>query len=76
MSQSITLKEWLIDRQENGDDGTGYESEEKVSQSAFIIYDKNTQATLATLPLTIPIGSTVEGYTKAGLNVGWKWGVL
>jgi hypothetical protein len=47
-----------------------------MSQSAFIIYDKNTQATLATLPLTIPIGSTVEGFAKAGLNVGWKWGEL
>jgi hypothetical protein len=47
-----------------------------VSQSAFVIYDKDTEGTLATLPLTIPIGATVEGFTKAGLNVGWKWGVL
>ena len=76
MSQSITLKEWLIDRQENGDDGTGYESEEKVSQTSFIIYDKNTQATLANLPLTIPIGSTVESFEKAGYSVGWTWGEL
>ena len=33
MSQSMTLKKWLLDRQENGDDGTGYEGDEKVSQS-------------------------------------------
>jgi len=47
-----------------------------MSQSAFIIYDKDTEATLATLPLTIPISATVEGYAKAGLNVGWTWGKL
>jgi len=47
-----------------------------MSQSAFVIYDRDTEATLATLPLTIPIGATVEGFTKAGLNVGWKWGNL
>ena len=27
----------------------------------------------ATLPLTIPIGSTIEAYERAGHNVGWGW---
>ena len=44
--------------------------------SAFTIYSKETGLTLATLPLTIPIGSTVEGYEKAGISVGWTWGQL
>ena len=47
-----------------------------MSQSAFVIYDKDTEGILATLPLTIPIAATVEGFTKAGLNVGWTWGQL
>lgn len=39
----------------------------------FIIFDKNTGNKLATLPLTIPIGSTVEAYEKAGYTVKWTW---
>ena len=39
----------------------------------FIIFNKETGEKLATLPLTIPIGSTVEAYEKAGHNVTWGW---
>jgi hypothetical protein len=39
----------------------------------FVIYDKETGQKLATLPLTVPIGSTVEAYKKAGHTVTWGW---
>jgi len=39
----------------------------------FTIYEKETGQVFATLPLTIPIGSTVEAYEKAGHNVNWSW---
>ena len=39
----------------------------------FTIYEKNTGKELATLPLTIPIGQTVEAYKKEGHNVVWTW---
>ena len=39
----------------------------------FVIYDKETGQKLATLPLTVPIGSTIEAYEKAGHNVKWSW---
>jgi hypothetical protein len=39
----------------------------------FIIYNKETRQKLATLPLTIPIGATVEAYEKAGHKVSWGW---
>lgn len=39
----------------------------------FNIYDSETGQKLATLPLTIPIGSTVEAYKKAGHKVRWGW---
>lgn len=39
----------------------------------FTIYEKETGKNLATLPLTIPIGATVEGFEKAGYKVGWTW---
>jgi hypothetical protein len=39
----------------------------------FNIYDRETGQKLATLPLTIPIGSTVEAYEKAGHKVRWGW---
>lgn len=39
----------------------------------FSIFDKATGNKLATLPLTIPIGSTVEAYEQAGHKVGWGW---
>lgn len=41
--------------------------------TGFTIFDKVTGNKLATLPLTIPIGSTVEAYERAGHNVGWGW---
>lgn len=41
--------------------------------TGFTIFDKITGNKLATLPLTIPIGSTVEAYERAGHNVGWGW---
>lgn len=40
----------------------------------FIIYEKETEKILATLPLTLPIGATVEGFERAGYQVGWRWG--
>ena len=39
----------------------------------FIIYNKETGQKLATLPLTIPIGATVEAYEKEGHKVCWGW---
>ena len=39
----------------------------------FIIFNQETGQKMATLPLTIPIGSTVEAYEKAGHKVGWAW---
>lgn len=39
----------------------------------FVIYNKDTGQKMATLPLTIPIGSTVEAYKKAGHAVTWGW---
>ena len=41
--------------------------------NGFIIFNKETGEKLATLPLTTPIGSTVEAYEKAGHNVTWGW---
>ena len=39
----------------------------------FNIYDSETGQKLATLPLTIPIGSTVEAYEREGHKVRWGW---
>jgi len=39
----------------------------------FTIYNKETGQELATLPLTIPIGTTVEAYKRAGYNITWGW---
>jgi hypothetical protein len=39
----------------------------------FNIYDSETGQKLATLPLTIPIGSTVEAYKREGHKVRWGW---
>lgn len=44
-----------------------------MSTTGFIILDKETGKELATLPLTIPIGSTVQGFRDAGYNVSWTW---
>ena len=41
--------------------------------NGFIIFNRETGQKMATLPLTIPIGSTVEAYEKAGHNVTWGW---
>jgi hypothetical protein len=41
--------------------------------TGFIVFNKKTGERLATLPLTIPIGSTIEGYQKAGYEVTWTW---
>jgi hypothetical protein len=41
--------------------------------TGFYILDKVTGNKLATLPLTIPIGSTIEAYERAGHNVSWGW---
>ena len=41
--------------------------------NGFIIYNQETGQKMATLPLTIPIGSTVEAYQKAGHKVTWGW---
>jgi hypothetical protein len=41
--------------------------------TGFYIFDRGTGNKLATLPLTIPIGSTVEAYERAGHTVGWGW---
>lgn len=39
----------------------------------FIVFDRATGEHLATLPLTVPIGSTVEAFEKSGRAVGWTW---
>lgn len=41
--------------------------------TGFIVFDKTTGKPLATLPLTIPIGSTIEAYEQAGYEVTWTW---
>ena len=41
--------------------------------SSFKIIDKATDLTLAILPTTIPIGSTIDGFTRAGYDVTWSW---
>jgi hypothetical protein len=49
---------------------------QKETLNAFVIFDRVTNKKLATLPLTAPIGATLEAYARAGLVVGWKWGKL
>ena len=41
--------------------------------TGFTIFNKATGQKLATLPLTIPIGATVEAYERAGHSVSWGW---
>ena len=43
------------------------------SVNGFIIFDKVTGNKFATLPLTVPIGATVEAYERAGHQVAWTW---
>ncbi len=42
--------------------------------TTFIIRDTETGEQLARLPLTLPIGQTVEAYEQAGYKVAWEWG--
>jgi len=39
----------------------------------FIIFHKETGKEMVTFPLTIPIGTAVEAYEKAGHKVTWGW---
>lgn len=39
----------------------------------FDVIDTNTEEKLATLPTTIPIGDTLEAFTRAGYSVKWDW---
>jgi hypothetical protein len=39
----------------------------------FSIYDSLSGDKIVTLPLTIPIGDTVEAYEKEGQKVFWGW---
>ena len=42
--------------------------------TGFSIINNANGEKLATLPLTIPIGQTVEGFQVAGYDVSWTWG--
>lgn len=44
-----------------------------MSYPTFQIIDQNTNEVLATLPMTIPIGTTVAAFERAGDNVVWRW---
>jgi hypothetical protein len=44
--------------------------------TAFVVYEKETKRKLATLPLTVPIGATLESFESAGFVVGWTWGTI
>ena len=39
----------------------------------FSVLDVSNGDTLATFPLTFPIGETVEYFEKHGFSVGWTW---
>ena len=39
----------------------------------FTIFNKATGQKLATLPLSIPIGSTINAYKREGYDVSWGW---
>ena len=41
--------------------------------TGFIIFNKATGQKLATLPLSIPIGSTINAYKREGYDVSWGW---
>lgn len=44
-----------------------------MSYPTFQVIEQDTHKVLATLPMTIPIGVTVEGYKLAGYSVYWSW---
>jgi hypothetical protein len=39
----------------------------------FTVFNKVTGKEMATFPLTIPIGSTIEAYERDGHSVTWGW---
>jgi hypothetical protein len=39
----------------------------------FTVFNKITGKEMATLPLTIPIGSTIKAYERDGHSVTWGW---
>jgi hypothetical protein len=41
--------------------------------TGFTIFNKVTGQKLATLPLSIPIGATVEAYERDGHSISWGW---
>jgi hypothetical protein len=41
--------------------------------TGFTIFNKATGQKLATLPLSIPIGSTINAYKREGYDVSWGW---
>jgi hypothetical protein len=41
--------------------------------TGFTIFNKVTGQKLATLPLSIPIGATVDAYEREGHQVSWGW---
>lgn len=41
--------------------------------TAFSIIEKDSGSVLATLPLTVPIGATMDAYEQAGFDVKWSW---
>jgi hypothetical protein len=41
--------------------------------TGFAIFNKVTGQKLATLPLSIPIGATVDAYKREGHDVSWGW---
>lgn len=45
-------------------------------RNGFEVYLQATGERVAVLPLTVPIGATVEAFEVAGYAVGWRWADL
>ena len=45
----------------------------KTKTVGFRVIDQETGDVLVTLPLTFPIGASVENFEKAGYTVSWEW---
>jgi hypothetical protein len=45
----------------------------QMSYPFFAVIDNDLEIIHAKLPTTIPIGSTIEGYERAGYSVRWTW---
>lgn len=45
-------------------------------ERVFVVYDRDTGKNLVTLPLTYPIGLTVDIFRKAGYDAGWTWSTI